>query len=57
MLCSSCCAVCALCALCALQAEASNVPRATAKEFMEFVRNRQQVTFKPLEDSQVGGQP
>lgn len=26
----------------------------TAKEFMQFVRNRQVVTFKPLDDAQVG---
>ncbi|KAL4423841.1 hypothetical protein ABPG75_001142 [Micractinium tetrahymenae] len=34
------------------QAEAAQMQCPTAKGFMEFVRNRQVVTFKPLDDSQ-----
>ncbi|PSC73213.1 ubiquitin carboxyl-terminal hydrolase 12 [Micractinium conductrix] len=34
------------------EAAAAGVQHATAKEFMEWVRNRQLVTFRPLEDGQ-----
>lgn len=36
------------------QAEAGATAGPSAKEFMEYVRNRQSVTFKPLDDPQVG---
>jgi hypothetical protein len=37
-----------------LQAEAGATAFPSAKEFMEYVRNRQSVSFKLLDDLQVG---